>query len=167
MVDKALLPNIERRRQLTAEQPLLADLVQHITVVWSHVDRLTKTRVDCIPLAAAKKTQFAQEHIGLALQRAQRDGTTGRRFGLIQQLHIVAERATQPRTQLVSGLKSGCQRRVLDLLGIDADTPLSITTDGRVLFVAPVRASGRRKRTQQAIADGNRKYSKALKKLSE
>lgn len=56
---------------------------------------------------------------------------------------------------------------ILDLLGIDADTPLSITTDGRGLFIAPAHPSRRRKRFQDAVAEGNRKYSKALKKLSK
>ena len=56
---------------------------------------------------------------------------------------------------------------VLELLGIDADTPLSITTDGRCLIIAPAGKKTDRKRFQDAVAEGNRKYGKALKKLSE
>jgi len=56
---------------------------------------------------------------------------------------------------------------VLDLLEIDADTPLSLTTDGQCLIVSPVRNASRRKRFEEAVKEGNRKYGKALKKLSE
>jgi antitoxin component of MazEF toxin-antitoxin module len=56
---------------------------------------------------------------------------------------------------------------VLDLLEIDANTPLSLTTDGECLIVAPIRNASRRKRFEAAVAEGNRKYGKALKKLSE
>jgi len=56
---------------------------------------------------------------------------------------------------------------VLDLLRIDADTPLSITTDGECLIISPARSATRRKRFEQAVAEGNRKYGKALKKLAE
>lgn len=56
---------------------------------------------------------------------------------------------------------------ILDLLGIDAETTLSITTDGHALFIAPAQQVRRRKRIQSAVAAGNRKYGKALKKLAE
>ena len=56
---------------------------------------------------------------------------------------------------------------VLDLLNIAADTTLSITTDGECLIIAPVRGKNRRMRFQAALAEGNRKHGKALKKLSK
>ena len=55
---------------------------------------------------------------------------------------------------------------ILDLLEIDADTPLTVTTDGECLIVARARATARRKRFAEAVAEGNRKYGKALKRLS-
>ena len=55
---------------------------------------------------------------------------------------------------------------ILELLGIDADTPLSVTTDGACLIVSPARKSARRKRFVEAVAEGNRRYGKALKKLA-
>jgi antitoxin component of MazEF toxin-antitoxin module len=58
-------------------------------------------------------------------------------------------------------------RGVLDLLEIDADTPLSLTTDGKCLIVTPVRDPAREKRFRAALAEGNRKYGKMLKRLAD
>ena len=56
---------------------------------------------------------------------------------------------------------------VLDLLGIDAGTPLSIVTDGRSLIVSPVRDPKRRKAFEAALKEVNRKFGKMLKRLAE
>ena len=58
-------------------------------------------------------------------------------------------------------------RPVLDLLKIDADTPLDISTDGQVLVVSPVRDAKRRKQFEKALAKVNEKYGRALKRLAE
>jgi len=58
-------------------------------------------------------------------------------------------------------------RGVLDILDIDAGTPLSVTTDGKCLVVSPVRNQKRQKRFRVALAEGNRKYSKMLKRLAD
>ena len=54
----------------------------------------------------------------------------------------------------------------LDLLNIGPDTTLSATTDGRCLIITPTRGPSRHKRLQDAIAEGHRRYGKALRKLS-
>lgn len=59
------------------------------------------------------------------------------------------------------------ERGVLNLLNIDADTPLDISTDGEVLIISPVRDKKRRKKFEEAIAETNRKYGRALKKLAD
>jgi len=59
------------------------------------------------------------------------------------------------------------ERGVLDLLKIDADTPLDISTDGEVLIISPVRDEKRRKKFEEAVAETNRKYGRALKKLAD
>jgi antitoxin MazE len=59
------------------------------------------------------------------------------------------------------------ERGVLDLLNIDADTPLDISTDGEVLVISPVRDEKRRKKFEEAVAETNRKYGRALKKLAD
>ena len=52
-------------------------------------------------------------------------------------------------------------RAVLDLLKIDADTPLDIFTDGQVLIVSPVRDAERQKKFKKALETTNRRYGKA------
>lgn len=59
------------------------------------------------------------------------------------------------------------ERAVLDLLKIDADTPLDISTDGQVLIVSPVRDAERQKKFKKALEKTNRRYGKALKKLAD
>jgi len=54
-------------------------------------------------------------------------------------------------------------RGVLNLLEIDADTPLNIITDGNCLLVSPVRDPARRKKFRAALASVNKRYGKALK----
>ena len=58
-------------------------------------------------------------------------------------------------------------RGVLDILDIDAETPLAVTTDGKCLVISPVRDQKRQKRFRAALAEGNRKYSKMLKRLAD
>ena len=58
-------------------------------------------------------------------------------------------------------------RGVLDLLDIDAETPLSITTDGKCLVVAPVRDPARFRRFRKTLEEGNRKYGSVLKRLAD
>ena len=58
-------------------------------------------------------------------------------------------------------------RGVLDLLEIDANTPLSVTTDGKCLIVTPVRDPERQKRFRAALEKVNRRYGPALKHLAD
>ena len=59
------------------------------------------------------------------------------------------------------------ERGVLDLLNIDADPPLDISTDGEVLIISPVRDKKRREKFEEAVRETNRKYGRALKKLAD
>ena len=58
-------------------------------------------------------------------------------------------------------------RPILELLKIDADTPLEISTDGKVLVVSPVRDAEHQKKFEKALEKVNRKYGRALKRLAE
>jgi antitoxin component of MazEF toxin-antitoxin module len=58
-------------------------------------------------------------------------------------------------------------RPILDLLGIDENTSLEITTDGEALVVAPVRDRKRRQRFEAALAASNERFGNALKRLAE
>ena len=56
-------------------------------------------------------------------------------------------------------------KAVLELLRIDAATPLEITTDGKSLTITPV-AEKREKLFAMALADANKRHGKALKDLA-
>ena len=58
-------------------------------------------------------------------------------------------------------------RGVLDLLNIQPDSPLNITTDGNVLIVAPIHDSKRRKLFNASLAEGNARYGRMLKRLAD
>jgi antitoxin component of MazEF toxin-antitoxin module len=58
-------------------------------------------------------------------------------------------------------------RPVLDLLKIDHETPLEISTDGQVLLISPVRDVSRRKKFEKALNDTNKKYGRALRNLAK
>jgi antitoxin MazE len=55
---------------------------------------------------------------------------------------------------------------VLELLNIDDQTPLEITTDGSILLISPVRDEERRRQFQEAAAKVNARYGRALKRLA-
>lgn len=59
------------------------------------------------------------------------------------------------------------ERPVLDLLKIDPETPLDITTDGEILIISPVRNEAHRKKFYTAMESANRKYGRALKRLAK
>ncbi len=58
-------------------------------------------------------------------------------------------------------------RSILELLGIDEETTLDISTDGRALVVVPAHDKRRRKRFRDALTACNQQYGKALKRLAE
>jgi len=59
------------------------------------------------------------------------------------------------------------ERPVLNLLKIEEDTPLDISTDGEVLVITPVRDRHRRERFKNALESANRQYGRALKRLAK
>ena len=58
-------------------------------------------------------------------------------------------------------------RPILDLLKIEAETPLEISTDGRQLIVAPAKPSARRKKFDAAQEWAHKRYGKAFRKLAD
>ena len=59
------------------------------------------------------------------------------------------------------------ERPVLDLLNIDSETPLDISTDGQVLVVSPVRDPKRNARFKAALESTNSRYGRTLRRLAE
>ncbi len=58
-------------------------------------------------------------------------------------------------------------RPILELLKIDAKTPLDISTDGQVLVVSPVRDAEHQQKLEETLEKVNRKYGRALKRLAQ
>jgi antitoxin component of MazEF toxin-antitoxin module len=58
-------------------------------------------------------------------------------------------------------------RPILDLLRIDPDTPLDVSTDGQRLIVAPAENSARRKRFDEVQTQAHLRYGRAFKELAE
>ncbi len=56
---------------------------------------------------------------------------------------------------------------VLDILNIDDQTPLDISTDGTLLIISPVRDENRQKSFNEALAKTNNKYGRMLKRLAD
>lgn len=58
-------------------------------------------------------------------------------------------------------------RPILDLLKIERETPLDVSTDGKQLIVAPATPSVRRKKFDAAQQWAHNRYGKAFRKLAE
>lgn len=58
-------------------------------------------------------------------------------------------------------------RPILELLRIDPDTPLDVSTDGKQLIIAPAKPSARRGKFDTAQQWAHKRYAKAFKKLAE
>lgn len=60
------------------------------------------------------------------------------------------------------------ERPILELLGIDSDTLLRISTpDGTSIVITPVKDKVQKKRFSSSLKKINKKYGNALKKLAE
>lgn len=58
-------------------------------------------------------------------------------------------------------------RAVLELLKIDNETPLDISTDGQVLVITPLRDPEHREKFREALGEANRRYGRALRRLAK
>ena len=58
-------------------------------------------------------------------------------------------------------------RPILELLKIDPETLLDVSTDGRQLFVAPAKSSNRRKKFEEAQELAHKRYGRAFRKLAK
>ena len=58
-------------------------------------------------------------------------------------------------------------KAILDILRIDADTPLELTTDGDRLLVEPRRDTRRRKPLRASLDKLSKKHAEDLKRLAE
>ncbi|MBI3855808.1 MAG: AbrB/MazE/SpoVT family DNA-binding domain-containing protein [Planctomycetes bacterium] len=58
-------------------------------------------------------------------------------------------------------------RSILDLLEIDADTPISMTTDGKHLVIAKATGAKVQRRLEAILEKGNKKYARMFKRLAD
>ena len=56
---------------------------------------------------------------------------------------------------------------ILELLNIDRETPLDISTDGTALIIRPVADPVRRAKFESSLKKVNRKFGKALRNLAK
>ncbi|MCL4211977.1 MAG: AbrB/MazE/SpoVT family DNA-binding domain-containing protein [Phycisphaeraceae bacterium] len=56
---------------------------------------------------------------------------------------------------------------ILELLRIEPDSPLEVSTDGKVLTITPVSPESRGARVGKSLARINARHGKALRKLAE
>lgn len=55
---------------------------------------------------------------------------------------------------------------ILELLHIDMNTPLEISTDGKNLVISPVEGAGREKRFREALGKVMARHRKTFQKLA-
>ncbi len=55
---------------------------------------------------------------------------------------------------------------VIELLNIDSETPLEISTDGSLLLITPIRDEKRRRQFKDALEKTNARYGRTLKRLA-
>lgn len=58
-------------------------------------------------------------------------------------------------------------RAIMELLKITPETELELSTDGRVLMIAPATPAGRRSKAADALTRVNARHSKALRRLAQ
>jgi antitoxin component of MazEF toxin-antitoxin module len=56
---------------------------------------------------------------------------------------------------------------ILELLDIEPDTALSVTTDGKSLNISPIRDTERLEKLSEVRASVNKKYGSAFRKLAD
>lgn len=60
------------------------------------------------------------------------------------------------------------ERPILDLLGIDSDTLLQISTpDGASIVITPLKSKTQKNKFSNSLKKINKKYGRALKRLAE
>ena len=59
------------------------------------------------------------------------------------------------------------EKPILDLLKMDADTPLEVSTDGDILVIRPHRNRRGNRKVKEALEWVNAHYGNALRRLAE
>ena len=65
------------------------------------------------------------------------------------------------------GLALVLDRPLLEATGIDADTPIEVSTDGDVIVLSPVRDPARVKKFRDGVKAINERYAGVFRRLAE
>jgi len=74
---------------------------------------------------------------------------------------------TKKLTRTGNSLALVFERPILDATGIDADTPLEVSTDGDVIVISPVRSKRRTAKLKKVLDELHRKHAGAFRRLAE
>ncbi len=74
---------------------------------------------------------------------------------------------TKTLTRHGNSLALVIDKPILEQMGVDETTPLTLAFDGRCLVVTPASTSARRKMVRAAIDEIHHEFGKAMKKLAE
>ena len=56
---------------------------------------------------------------------------------------------------------------LLDRVGIDAGTPLEVSTDGHIIVISPVRDGRRRAKVKRLVAEAHERYGGVFRRLAQ
>lgn len=74
---------------------------------------------------------------------------------------------TKKLTRTGNSLALILDRNLLAATGIDATTPLEVSTDGDVIIVSPVRSARRTERLRKVMRRAHDRYAGTFKRLAE
>ncbi|HKQ69330.1 MAG TPA: AbrB/MazE/SpoVT family DNA-binding domain-containing protein [Polyangiaceae bacterium] len=74
---------------------------------------------------------------------------------------------TKTLTRTGNSLALVLDKRMLEATGIDADTPLEVSTDGDVIVISPVRPKKRTAKLKSIIDELDREHAGAFRRLAE
>jgi antitoxin component of MazEF toxin-antitoxin module len=74
---------------------------------------------------------------------------------------------TKKLTRTGNSLALVLEKPILDATGIDADTPLEVSTDGDVIVISPVRSRKRTAKLKQILEELDREHAGAFRRLAE
>ncbi|HYS19079.1 MAG TPA: AbrB/MazE/SpoVT family DNA-binding domain-containing protein [Candidatus Binatia bacterium] len=58
-------------------------------------------------------------------------------------------------------------KQLLDRVGIDADTPIEVSTNGQVIIVSPVRDHRRTGKLKKIVTEAHKRYGGVFRRLAE
>jgi antitoxin MazE len=74
---------------------------------------------------------------------------------------------TKKLTRTGNSLAVVLEKPILEATGIDADTPLEVSTDGDVIVISPVRSKKRTAKLRKILEELDREHAGAFRRLAE